>query len=213
MRERERLDYRRLATTGERVTISQAVSPKMSEFQELSVEFTTISSSIADFIDENPIDVELTYPDLKELLQKIENLRTNIRNVNNRIAILETQSDQFNGEFQTAIKVTKQFILEIKAAMKVIRQQENECKKTDDNIVKFILRDLELLRHAINSEFADVSRLDDSDLNRRTNDLPELRSRLKNFQKQVLRLLENKGPNKSTWYEELIFPLMSMLDI
>ena len=170
----KRINYQTFATTGEKVEINDltnqienlSINPIMSEYDELSVEFMTLVSNVADFIDENPIEGELSLSEMKELLEKIESLRTDIRKVHGRLILLDPKNQQYDGEFQSSIKLVKQFVLDVKAAMKVIRQKEINLKQNDESIVNFILRDLELLYESINSEFIDTSKLDDSDLKR-----------------------------------------------
>jgi len=161
--------------------------------QEILAAYETASADIFDLIDENQIDSDLSYADLKENLEKIEKLRSTDRNVHARVG-------RFHKDNESQIK---QHILDVKGVMKGLRQKSNEettlAKEKDKNFVRFLVKDLEIERKCLQSKISaiDICTLSDEALDIMQFQHRTIRTRLKDFHSQVMLLMESNGEDKS----------------
>jgi len=227
LRKHQSIDYQIYDKTGDKVikelsTLVESLNinestdinpnPIMSEKddQEFLAEYQTVSADIMDFIDENQIDSNLSYVDLKENIERIEKLRSTLRNLHVRVGKLYKGDQSFESQFDVTLKHIKQHILDVKAAMKELRQKSNTeltlAKEKDQNFVKFLTKDLETERNSLLTEMttADIRTLSDEALVRRNSNIQNIRPRLKDFHAQVMLLMEHGGEDKSQWYEQLL---------
>jgi len=171
--------------------------------QEILAAYETASADIFDLIDENQIDSDLSYADLKENLEKIEKLRSTDRNVHARVGRFHKDNESFESQFEVTLKQIKQHILDVKGVMKGLRQKSNEettlVKEKDKNFVRFLVKDLEIERKCLQSKISaiDICTLSDEALDKMQFQHKTIRTRLKDFHSQVMLLMESNGEDKS----------------
>ena len=155
MRDKERIDYRILSNTGERI-INKSTSAIDSSSTKTSVEFhsgeicinmengewelktmeeSLLSEEIADFMDQNPVMLKAEMSIYNELLSKVKNLRCKYRRIHKELTQFDNDYDDLYGK-DYAIKMNdmKMYIKCINMEKQDLLTQENDSKQRKENV-------------------------------------------------------------------------------
>jgi len=160
--------------------------------KELVILQQTLAQDIDDIIDENSIDdFNESIEDIDSVVQKLEIARSNYRKI---YLELNTHVDASEDDVQHRLESIKTYIKDLKHLRKSIRNHEVQGKiASKEMAARCLTFDIDTINHTIRDLELEVTvitgKLQDDELIRRKNDVPEIKRKFENLSTRMKELL------------------------